>query len=73
MGSVFTLVARGDWMDYDTDRDGDDEDGLTLGVNFRPTEETAFKLDYNWRRVTPPGGERQDAEGLFYFSFASYF
>jgi len=72
-GSVFTVVARGDLMDYDTDTAGDDEDGLTLGVNFRPTEETVFKLDYNWRRVAPAGGEKGDAEGRLFFSFASYF
>jgi hypothetical protein len=72
-GSLYTLVARGDWMDYDADRDGDSEDGLTLGLNFRPTEETVFKLDYNWRRVTPRGGERLDAAGRLFFSVATYF
>ena len=72
-GSVVTLALRGDWMDYDTDADGDDEDGITVGANFRPTEETAFKLDYNWRRVAPAGGEKGDAEGRLFFSFASYF
>jgi hypothetical protein len=72
-GSVVTLVARGDWMDYDTDADGDDEDGITVGANFRPTEETAFKLDYNWRRVAPAGGEKGDREGRLFFSFATYF
>ena len=72
-GSLFTVVARGDLMDYDTDTDGDDEDGLTLGVNFRPTEETVFKLDYNWRRYAPAGGDKGDAEGRLFFSFATYF
>jgi len=72
-GSVVTLVVRGDWMDYDMALDGDDEDGVTIGANFRPTEETAFKLDYNWRRVAVAGGEKGDAEGRLFFSFASYF
>ena len=72
-GSLVTLVVRGDWMDFDTDRDGESEDGLTLGANFRPTEETVFKLDYNWRRATPLGGERLDPAGRLFFSFASYF
>jgi len=72
-GSVVTLVARGDWVDYDTDMDGDSHTGLTLGANFRPTEETVFKLDYNWAWTTPVGGEKGDAEGRFFFSFASYF
>lgn len=72
-GSVVTLVARGDRVDYDTDRDGDDEEGVTFGVNFRPTEETVFRADYNWTWQTPVAGERGDALGRFYFSFATYF
>ena len=32
-------------MDYDTDVDGDQASAVTLGVNFRPTEESVFKLD----------------------------
>ncbi len=72
-GSVVTLVARGDWIDYDTDRDGDAEEGFTFGANFRPTEETVFRADYNWRWQTPVAGEKGDAQGRFFFSFATYF
>jgi hypothetical protein len=72
-GSVFTAVVRGDWVDYDADADGDSEEGLTLGLNFRPTEETVFKLDYNWTWQTPVAGERGDADGRLFFSFATYF
>ena len=53
-GSVVTLVARGDWMDSDSDLEGDSEEGFTLGVNFRPTEETVFKLDWNRSDVATP-------------------
>jgi len=72
-GSVVTLVARGDWIDDDTDTDGDSEDGVTVGINFRPTEETVFKLDHNWAWTTPAGGDRGDAEVRLFFSLASYF
>jgi hypothetical protein len=72
-GSVVTLVARGDWVDYDSDTDGDSEEGLTLGVNFRPTEETVFKFDYNWKWTTPQGGEKASDDGVFFFSLATYF
>jgi hypothetical protein len=72
-GSVVTLVARGDWMDFDRDVDGDAEDGFTLGVNFRPTEETVFKFDYNWTWKTDTMNERSDAAGRFFFSLATYF
>jgi len=72
-GSVVTLVARGDWIDYDSDRDGDEEEGLTVGANFRPTEETVIRIDHNWRRTTPVAGERGASQGRFFFSFATYF
>jgi hypothetical protein len=72
-GSVVTLVARGDWVDYDKDRDGDNEEGFTLGANFRPTEETVFKFDYNWTWQTPLAGAKGDAANRFFFSFATYF
>jgi len=72
-GSVVTLVARGDRVNFDTDHDGDSEDGFTLGANFRPTEETVFKFDYNWTWTTPLAGEKGDAANRFFFSFATYF
>jgi hypothetical protein len=72
-GSVVTLAARGDWIDYDTDTDGDAEEGLTFGANFRPTEETVFRADYGWTWTTPAAGEKGDARGRFFLSFATYF
>lgn len=72
-GSVVTLAARGDWVDFDGDLDGDSQDGLTLGVNFRPTEETVFKADYNLSRTTPANGDADETVGRFFFSFATYF
>jgi hypothetical protein len=72
-GSVWTVVTRWDWVDYDTDQTGDGELGLTLGLNFRPVEDAVFKLDYAsiWR--TPAGGSRGDAAGRLFFSIATYF
>jgi hypothetical protein len=72
-GSVVTLVARGDVVDYDSDQAGDLEEGLTFGANFRPTEETVIRIDHNWRWTTPVAGERGDSQGRFFFSFATYF
>lgn len=73
-GSVVTLVVRHDLVDYDTDVDGDQEEGLTLGVNFRPTEETAFKLDWNRTWRTARGAvEKDDGRDRVFFSFATYF
>lgn len=72
-GSVVTLVARGDYLDFDSDRDGETEKGFTLGANFRPTEETVFKFDYNWTWLTPLGGSQDEVQNRFFFSFATYF
>ncbi|MFO7655250.1 MAG: hypothetical protein R6X25_15730 [Candidatus Krumholzibacteriia bacterium] len=73
-GSVFTLVARGDWLDFDSDVDGDHQRGVTVGVNFRPTEETVFKLDHGWSWNTARGAtSAQDPDRQIFFSFASYF
>lgn len=73
-GSVITLVVRHDLVDYDTDTDGDQEEGLTLGVNFRPTEETAFKLDWNRTWTTARGATaKDDGRDRVFFSFATYF
>lgn len=52
-GSVFTGVARWDWVDYNSNQTGDSEYGLTAGLNFRPVEDAVFKLDYNWTWKTP--------------------
>jgi len=71
--SVFTGVLRWDWVDYDADRTGDSEQGLTFGLNFRPVEDAAFKLDYNSTWKTPTGGLRGDAAGRFFFSVSTYF
>ncbi|MCZ6635654.1 MAG: hypothetical protein O7G87_19835 [bacterium] len=71
--SVWTGVVRWDWVDFDADRGGDSEIGLTFGLNFRPVEDAVFKVDYNNTWKSPAGGTRGDATGRFFFSVASYF
>lgn len=72
-GSVWTGVARWDWVDYDADNSGDSELGLTLGLNFRPIEDAVFKLDYASIWKTPAGGSRGDATGRLFLSVSTYF
>jgi len=73
-GSVVTLVVRHDMIDYDTDLDGDLDEGITFGVNFRPTEDTVFKLDWNRTWLTARDQtERNDGHDRVFFSFATYF
>jgi hypothetical protein len=72
-GSVFTLVARGDWVDFEADRRGGHEQGLTLGINFRPVEETVFKLDYSWTWTASVDAETVGPRDALVLSLASYF
>lgn len=70
--SFFSAGARLDVVDFDTGLPGDGLRRLTLGVNFRPTVETAFKLNYfrGWARDRFNNPEL--SAGLL-FSVATYF
>lgn len=74
-GSVVTLVGRYDFVDYALSGDLADakQDRLTLGVNFRPVEDTVFKLDWGFNGLTPAGGSRESKGSTLFFSVASYF
>lgn len=83
--STFTAVVR--WDDIDTDTDNrtltatsgnrGELQRLTLGLNFRPVEDTVFKFDYQFNsqlgtNLAPGNGSRVDGNG-FLFSAATYF
>jgi hypothetical protein len=53
--STFTAVVRGEHLDLDADRDGNAQQRLSVGVNWRPLEQSAIKVDYQWNWITPPG------------------
>lgn len=74
--STFTLAPR--WEQMDLDR-GNRQDRLTLGLNFRYTEDTVIKLDYqfnreHFRKGFPAIG-RDDAinNNALIFGLATYF
>lgn len=72
--SVFTGVVRWDHVDYDTDRNGDDEQAATVGLNFRPVEMTVVKVDYSWNWSRKVGLETWSKPAkLFSLSLATYF
>ena len=62
MNSIFTVTARYDHIDLGAT----DETRTTLGLNFRPEEETVIKLDYEIY------DQDDDSSGLI-LSLASYF
>lgn len=72
--STFTAVVRVDQVDMDTDADGADQQRFTLGLNFRPTEQTVFKNDLLFDRSRASGAsEWSDTETGYRFSVATYF
>jgi hypothetical protein len=70
--SYFTAKARFDVVDFDTDARGDAIRQVSLGVNFRPTRDTALKLDYVRVRTRDALNLASDHAFLL-FSMATYF
>ncbi|MDA1191332.1 MAG: hypothetical protein O3A46_06565, partial [Candidatus Poribacteria bacterium] len=70
--SRFTGVARFDWVDFDANGDGDDHRRITLGINFRPVEDTVFKLDWQRDHARDPFLNPSESASIL-FSAASYF
>ena len=71
--STFTAVVRLDHLDLNADATGDQQQRLSLGVNWRPVEQTAIKLDYQWNWVTGAGAAAQTPRRRLVASVASYF
>lgn len=70
--SSFAAGVRLDVVDFDTDLEGDGATQGTIGINFRPTEDSVLKLDYvrgrSWDRFNNAG----EYAGVL-FSVATYF
>ncbi|MDH5562825.1 MAG: hypothetical protein OEY91_04280 [Nitrospirota bacterium] len=77
--STFTAVARWEQMNLGQDLNDNTEAGklgewerLTLGLNFRPTEDTVFKTDFQYTPMGQSGGQRIH-DTAFVASWATYF
>ncbi|MEX0906846.1 MAG: hypothetical protein WD054_00840 [Gemmatimonadota bacterium] len=70
--SLFETGIRYDVVDFDTDLHGDSVERITTGINFRPSEDVAIKLDFVRGRTRDRFNNRGDDAGLL-FSVASYF
>ncbi len=70
--SFFALAARLDVIDFDADLLGDSERRVTVGVNFRPTQDSVLKLDYVRGRSRDRFNNPSDMAALL-FSVATYF
>lgn len=70
--SRFEAKARIDYIDFDRDLPGDDGFRFSIGLNFRPTSNTAFKLDYFKGRSHDRFNNAGDQAGIL-LSAATYF
>ena len=70
--SRFEAKARLDWVDFDRDVAGDDRGRLSFGVNFRPTADTVFKLEY-FRGTSHDRFNNAASQAGILFSAATYF
>lgn len=77
--STFTAVVRWEQMNLGQDLDDNTEAGKlgewqrwTFGLNFRPTEDTVFKTDFQYTPVGRSGNQRIH-DTAFVASWATYF
>lgn len=70
--SHFMAIVRYEFVDFDTDLGGDAQQRLSLGLNFRPTSDTVFKLDYHYDWHWSVVNVLERGAGVN-FSVASYF
>lgn len=69
--STFTAVTRWEQLDLD----GNKVDRITFGLNYRYTEDTVFKLDYqiNTATIDDPDRPKESKSNTFLVSIATYF
>ena len=70
--SSFALKARWDFVDFDTQLEGQTAAQVTMGFNFRPTQESVIKLDYVRGRGRDEFNNRAD-HAFVLASLATYF
>jgi hypothetical protein len=70
--SAFAAKVRVDYVDFDVDRVGQTTGQISLGFNFRPTQDSVVKLDYVRGRDRDEFNNRSDHAFLL-FSLATYF
>lgn len=67
--STFTGVTRWEQLDLD----GEKTDRITFGLNYRYTEDTVFKLDYQINTTTKEASPAESKNNTFLFGIATYF
>jgi hypothetical protein len=70
--STFAAKVRFDYVDFDAERTGQSTGQVTLGANFRPTQDSVLKLDFVRGRSRDEFNNRAEHAFLL-FSIATYF
>ena len=70
--SSFAAKVRVDYVDFDSERRGQTTGQISLGVNFRPTQDSVLKLDYVRGRSRDEFNNPSD-HAFVLFSLATYF
>jgi hypothetical protein len=70
--SSFALKARVDYVDFDTERVGTSTKQISLGANFRPTQDSVIKFDFVRGRGRDEFNNRADHARIL-LSLATYF
>ena len=70
--SSFAAKLRLDYVDFDADNAGHDTRQVSLGLNFRPTQDSVLKLDYVRGRSRDEFNTPSD-HAFILFSLATYF
>jgi hypothetical protein len=70
--SYFSVKSRLEIVDFDADLPGDVVRRIGMGINFRPTRDTALKLDYVRSRTRDRFDNPSDHAAVL-FSIATYF
>ena len=70
--SSFAVKLRYDYVDFDAEQTGQSTGQVTLGANFRPTQDSVLKLDYVRGHSRDEFNNRVDHAFLL-FSIATYF
>jgi len=72
--SVLVPTLRVDYIDYNRNVTGADEEKLTFGLPWKPGPETVFKNDFILMKERVPGDDQwSDVEFVYAFSVATYF
>lgn len=72
--SAFTGALRYDWIDYNRGVRGDEARRATVGLNWRPVPDAAFKSELQFERAKPAGGSNfGTSTRRMVLSLATYF